>query len=176
MATPFLKNFRATFNKLGGWARTNHFRVITLSPGGGDAVNMSTMCIQCTIPGISIETTDIREHGPMRTIPFSVSHEDITLVYRCTAKHPEYKYWHDWASKVVDHSGEKANHMKLGYYDDFTSSMRIEQLDTKFKTVLTVEVYEAYPTSVSSIQLNTDERDSIEQLTVTIAHRGWKYS
>jgi hypothetical protein len=155
------------------YARPNRWEALVI-PGGGITVpiGMKNMLEQCVLPGVSIETTEIREHGPIRPVPFSVSFEDITLVYKCSEDHKEYKFWQDWTQEIVQYEGG-SNHMTMGYYDTFVGTIVVSQLDLQDQETTTIEIHECYPKLVAPIQLNNNERNSYETVTITIGNRGW---
>jgi len=170
-----------------GFARPNLFRVTMGKIGASKQEKMIINCFQAQIPGTNILTTD-RDIG-LRQMSYQRAYADMMIGFYCSGDMLELAMFEEWMGLIVN---PKNNHM--GYYEDYTSSIVIEQLsreaetDTpnrdKFGFTQTIPptnkvvgrwtLDEAFPKQVDPIQLDYGTNDIYMMVTVTITYRKFK--
>ena len=150
----------------GSFARPSLYEVSIFPKGtsNNDLIQrMNLNCHTATIPGLAITTGEknagYRSYAQNRVFgDFSCSfhmHEDML----------ELKIFQDWMKLMVQ---PEDNH--VGFYDSYKSTVEIRKLDRQQKSVLTTTLHDAYPKSISQIDLSYGNTSTILSLTV-----GWQY-
>ncbi len=158
-------------SKMTSFARTNLFEVrIFAKP---DSVQkplqerLRFSCYQATVPGMAIATTE-KDQG-YRSIAYQKIYEDVTLGFYVHGDMKELKVFQDWMKLMIQPDD---NH--VGYYDSYTSTVEIKNLDTQQKEVLTTTLYDAYPKALSAVTLDAGSNDEIIKVTVNFTYRHYK--
>ena len=143
-----------------GLASSNKFEVSIFFPAGRSEKDMNLMCDTVSIEGKQINTIADRQYGITREIAYaSPVYAPITLSFYCTEKMEEKKRLDAWQNSIVktNHptTGELGSY-DVGYYDDYAKNSKIvvNKLDTSGKLVFSIEYVEAYPKSITSIELS----------------------
>lgn len=167
-----------------GLARDNLFEVFASGPRKPKKMSTQYNKIEASIeksalPGKSIETSDVRDHGPKRVYPEGIAYEGISLSFRCHAEMNERKFWDEWLNEVIssdDGGGSSGNAMDsntVGWYDDFCGTCEIKLLNATGKMSYGVKLMEFYPTGVTAQTLDTTTTNSYMTLDVSCVYRGW---
>jgi hypothetical protein len=160
-----------------GMARTNRFSVVMAMPSflADDGItpfrNLLLFCDQATLPGLQVNTTPIRIFGEVRETPTEYNYEPITLSFYVDQQ-MQIKAWFDaWIKNL-----QYGNSRTFRYYDKYVCpQMQILVQNTLDQSVYQVNLYEAWPKSVGSIQLDYASKD-IMKLSVTIQYKYWDYT
>ena len=168
-----------------GLARDNLFECFISGPRSPKKMSLQYQKIEAAIekaqlPAKTIETSDVREHGPKRTFPEGVAYEAITLGFRCHAEMKERTFWDEWMNEVIStgdgtNSGQSAMNMNtVGWYDDFCGTCEIKLLNNAGDMVYGVKLLEFYPIGVSAQTLDVTTTNSYMTLDVSCVYRGWE--
>lgn len=166
-----------------GLARSNRFLVSLTPPskvisgleGQGSAnvdnnrlQNILLLCDSAQLPGVTLNTTPIRSFGEVREIPYELNFEPITLTFFVDAEMNVKKLFDLWLL-----SAQIGDTRKFNYYDSYTCPMKIYVQDMAEQNRYIVEMFEAYPKTVSAVQLDYANRD-VMKLTVTMMYKYWR--
>ena len=150
------------------FARPNLFKVsIGLKPGwepknpNKDLLNLN--CYNAQIPGISIATTD-KDLG-YRSVGYQKLYDDVILSFFCSEDLSELEIMQKWLERI---SNPVTN--RLGYYDDYRTTIDIIDLSRHNKKTLTTTLHEAYPKKIDPMQLDYGSND-IMRMTVNFTYR-----
>ena len=144
----------------------SRFAVQISGPAGipGLSVEQALMCSNVSIPGRGFSTVEKYNHGPIRKVPYAELYDDITTTFYMPTSMSIHEYFDQWQIKIGG-----PNYF-MGYYDDIIGTMNIVVQDKKDYQVAIYEIYEAYPISISPVELGYDKGEQIAEFTVTWAY------
>lgn len=151
-------------------------------PGGRE---MSFLCSNVNLPGKQILTAERRIGVELQKVAYGYAVDDVSMTFYLMNDYGMKKYFDRWMSKTVDQETGFVNYKK-----DYAHSVTIHQLRKPIvvKTanigplvanlnagggsIYTVELEEAFPTTINAIELN-NELDGLVQLTVQLSYTKW---
>jgi hypothetical protein len=159
-----------------GMARTNRYSVnipmpTILKQNQNDIRKMLLFCDQVSLPGLNINTTQVRTFGEIREMPYEMNYDAVQMSFYVDGDMVIKGLFDNWIKGVQTGTSRNFN-----YYNDYISdpvSISVENLQDK--TTYTVLLYEAYPKTVSAVQMGYDQRD-IMKLSVTMMYKYWESS
>lgn len=127
-------------------------------------------------PGKTMTTTEIAGGGgPTVRVASDVSYGDLTLTIICSADYNERIFFEEWINLIYEEYGRNTNARRMGlleYYETYAkgNSLTVRQHDASGKTIYQSIFKEVYPTTISAMTANWDERDTYQRFTVTLAY------
>ena len=134
---------------------------------------VQAFCSAITMPNRSIESKEIRTHGPARKIAFDYKSEDINATFYCDKFLRERSYFETWQSAVFSTTSHNFN-----FYDNYVSDINIFQLgqfasrNERDDVTYAVKLFECYPKNIGPVEYSY-EANSLQTFTVTFAFRYW---
>ena len=164
-----IDDFKA--NLIGGGARANQFRV-TLTPPPGIAIGLdvrraSFLCRATNLPANSITEIAIPFRG--RSIYIAgdrVFDEAWTTTFMNDTDFMVRNAMEAWSNGIND----LANNTGVVAPSDYQADLTVEQLDRDDTILKTYIFRSAFPTTVGTIDLTSENADAIEEFEVT-----WRY-
>lgn len=155
-----------------------------------DPRHISLRVESAEIPGRSIATAEHRYYGSPRKIGYGAIYNDINCTVLCSSDLKEKMFFQNWQDAIVgDHrsrgvtsflpfdadefsSGFRKSRSEwdIGYYDDYVSTILIEQYDPSGILSYQCALREAYPLTVNNLSLAWAASDT-QKLNVTFAYR-----
>ena len=178
MAKSFLNlsNFVAKARST-GFAKQNKFEVEITTPPGlmfnpmtGGAFLSILNCEMTSFPSLNILTRQLRAQGPAYQRPTGIefSGEGIPLTFIIDQDMQLKAFFDAWLFKIVNpHSAE------VSYRDQYITEVKIKQLNELEEVVYEITLYDAFPRSVSLLDLSSSSQNSFHKLTVNFAFRKW---
>jgi hypothetical protein len=195
-----IDNLKATIAKKGGVAMQNRFQVFFTPPtansvksllnsdpkvlvgdiaknaiSGGSIRNMipdprdiSILCESVNLPGRQITTIEYTAEKQSIKIPYGAINEDVTMSFILTNDYFMKKLFDSWQSGVFDMERYRA-----GYKKDFTTDIIIQQLNQQNIPVYGVKLENAFPVTVSSINMDNNSENTIQKLNVTLSYENF---
>ena len=184
-----IDTLKSVIGKRGGFAKANRFNVIftpptqsllNLSPSaiigvlaGGqsakslisDPRDISLLCQGANIPGQQITTIDYQAQKQVVPIPYAIIEEDVTLKFLMTSDYYIKRMMDDWVSSIVN-----LESYQVGYKKDFACDVIIQQLDAENVPTYGVKLINAFPTSVTGIELDQAQESAAMELSVTMSY------
>ena len=183
-------NLKAVISKKGGLAKNNRFQVLFTPPqtplvgidleqivgrllsgeSAGikqsiyDPRDIAILCEQVTLPARSFSTIDYMSDKQSNKFPYTNIDGDVTMHFIVTNDYYAKTLFETWMSSVVD-----VDNYQLGYKDDYSTDIVIQQLNQKDIPVFGVKLEKAYPIDVSAIALSTQDEEFV-RLTVVFAY------
>ena len=168
-----------------GMARPNRYEVLLTPPKGAETIMSQIMreftndgtvrktglrCSSISFPGRTIDTApDNNIFGPARNIAQGYTYGDLQASFQCSSDMKEKKVFETWQRLAYNPQS-----WTMGYYDDYTGSIDIVQLDEKDKKRYGVRIVECFPRDVAAQQLSYDTNNTIGTIDITFAYRYWK--
>jgi hypothetical protein len=160
-----------------GFAKQNKYEVEILPPAGIGVTALNKQyynailnCELASFPSLNILTRQLFAQGPAYQRPTGIdfSGEGIPLTFILDQSMGLKAFFDAWLFKVVNpYSAE------VSYRDQYTSTVRIKQLNELEQSVYEITLYEAFPRSISLLDLSASSQNSFHKLTVNFTFRKW---
>jgi len=130
-------------------------------------------CSAIAMPNRSIETKEIRTHGPARKIAFDYKSEDIQATFYCDKFLRERSYFELWQAAAFSTKSHNYN-----YYDNYVSDVNIFQLGSfqsrneRDDMTYAVKLFECFPKVIGPVEYSY-ENNAVQTFTVTFTFRYW---
>lgn len=176
-------NFLSEFNK-SSFARTNLFEVTLFPPKimTGEKLNYSLHLYadSVNIPGINFATSETRRYGygPIEKKPYAPIFNDITISFLVDGTGNLYKYFYRWMNRIVSSdqyingntSSNGLEAFEVEYKDDYKCQINISTFDEAGNAVLSSQLVDAIPISLSDTQLSWGANDEVMRLSMTFTY------
>ena len=129
---------------------------------------------QCSLPGISIMTTEMRTFGEVREAAYGVTYPPVQLSVILDNTVGATTYFENWSRLVFDRKTKTS-----GYYTTtrgimgYAKDVSIVLTDKEDYPIRKIELIEAYPKTIGDIQLDYSNKDII-RLPITLTYRYWR--
>ena len=152
-------------------ASTNLFSQTLLGQvGGGDTKDVSYQCHSIAFPGRNMTTSeDTNIYGPTREIVEGFTYGDITAKFYCHNDMREKKFFETWQRLAYN-----PQTFAMGYYDDYTGTIQIYQLDAKGNRTYGCELIECFPKNIGDQALSGAQTTQVQEVDVIFSYRYWK--
>lgn len=156
--------------KTRGVARTNRYRVEipipTMDNEGSELVQL--FCDSTTLPGMNIATNPSRTFGEKHEMPYEKGYDVVQMNFYVDADMRIKTAFDRWMDRIIDPLTRT-----IGYYRDYVKDISVWVETVDERTPYGIVLYEAYPKSISAIQLSNQSRD-VMVLNVTFEYRFWR--
>jgi hypothetical protein len=143
---------------------------------------------QASIPGISIQTQDVRRMGMgvAEKMPYNVAFQDTSISFLADAKGDVHRFFYSWLSNVTDFKqtalgaiasafgfGSSSSSYEINYKSNYATDIYIFVFDNVGNMVKTITLYDAYPVSLNEIPLDWASPNSLMKVNVGITFKHW---
>jgi len=165
-----LDAFRASFtNEL---AKPSRFDVkITLPTALGQTLSTETLSYRCemaTLPGRTMETSDLRIYGPSEKMPHRSSYDDVTMTFIVSDDMSERKAFDTWLYVI-----NPTDSWNIEYKKNYVADIVITQYDLTGNPSYSIKLIEAYPLVVNQLDLDWSNESLYHKLSVVFTYRYW---
>ena len=160
------KDVLPQLNREGGFAKANRYQVL-ISTGDATTTEMLDLFAEnITLPGKQIMNFDYSLHALKNTVkhPNGFLLEDISITFRLTNTYDAKDFFDKWQESIITPT------YLLNYSAVYERDIHIRQLNEKNKPIYEVTLLNAYPITVSAIELNSESSNSISKLTVSFTY------
>lgn len=169
MANEFF-NINTFRQKLNGGSKANLFR-IEIEPetlvDGVDLSNLSILCKSGAIPAFTLGIIEVPFRGRRIKIPGDRTYADWTATFVNDDSQNIRKSFDNWMKNIIDVDGE--NSLRDGT-ESYRCKITVNQLRPDGTVSRVYELYDAFPTDVSAIDLSYDTTDAVQEFTVTFQY------
>jgi len=174
MANFNLNNFITEVSRR-GVSRSNRFEVQITPPKSltnltddGRLVNL--YCDITNLPGMSIITKALRLYGPayQRPISSEFNGEAINMTFYLDRDMRIKAFFDAWMFSTVNQ-----NSFNVNYAEDYTTTIKISQLDENDNATYSVYLEDAFPRAMSLVDLSAGATNQAGRLNMTFAYRRW---
>lgn len=164
-------NFKASL--LGGGARANQFRVTLnfptfVSDSASAATKAQFLCEATSLPGQNIGVATLMYRGREVKIAGERRFDNWQISVLNDTDFDIHNAFESWMQSINNKQENSGLTNPLLY----TVNMNVEQLDRNGITLKKYTFQDAWPVSISPIQLNFGDNDNVERFTVEFAY-GW---
>jgi len=127
-------------------------------------------CESFEFPGRNLDSSpDVNIYGPEREIVQGYSYGDVTAVFQCSSDMKEKRFFETWQRLAYN-----PQTWSMQYYNDYTGSIKIFQLDETDRQRYGVELVECFPKTIAAQPIAYASVNEIQKVSVTFAYRYWK--
>ena len=177
----------AEFRSDDGFARPTRYEVFFFPPVSRSQTNIfaqvmgqtvadqtarktSLRCESFEFPGRNLDSApDTNIYGPVREIVQGYSYGDVTAVFQCSSDMKEKRFFETWQRLAYN-----PQTWSIQYYNDYTGSIKIFQLDETDRQRYGVELVECFPKTIAAQPIAYASVNEIQKVSVTFAYRYWK--
>ena len=190
-AFQFIDELLGQYHSDDGFAKTNRFELIITPPTGYRGQNQSgnifapimqqntgegvtqkvgVMCETFSFPGRNLDTApDENIYGPTREIVQGYSYADVTAVFQCSSDMKEKRFFETWQRLAYN-----PQTWAMQYYNDYSGSIQLFQLDETDRQRYGVELVECFPKTIEAQAVDYSTVNAIQTVSVTFSYRYWK--
>ena len=184
-----IEDLKGKLTSKNGIAAANQYRVELPRWKGASARTLDVVCKEVNMPGKQVLTLERQMGIFQEKIANGFAIEDVTMVFHVLNDYGVKKWFDSWQKEIVGDYGSMSGF--VGYKSDYTKSIRIHQLrkpiarfgfdlgplDINFdafgSTIYSVELMEAFPTTLTSIALSNDPEGLVE-VSITFSYTKWR--
>ena len=177
----------AEFRSDDGFARPSRYEVFFFPPVSRSQTNIfaqimgqtvadqtarktALRCESFEFPGRNLDSApDTNIYGPEREIVQGYSYGDVTAVFQCSSDMKEKRFFETWQRLAYN-----PQTWSMQYYNDYTGSIKIFQLDETDRQRYGVELVECFPKTITAQPIAYASVNEIQKVSVTFAYRYWK--
>ena len=177
----------ATFHSEDGYARPSRYEAYFFPPISKSQTNVAAQmmgeqmmngtarktalrCQTFEFPGRNLDTTeDTNIYGPVRNIVSGYSYAETTAVFQCSSDMKEKMFFETWQRLAYN-----PQTWAMQYYNDYSGSIKIFQLDETNRQRYGVELVEVFPKTIAAQALDYSTINAIHTVSVTFSYRYWK--
>lgn len=163
MNNPTLGQFIANLKQI-GLPSTSYFAVEIL---GVRSQPVWMMCEATSLPGLTLMTSEARTYGEVRESPYGIIYPPIDLTILLDNTMDGKKLFEDWSNRVFNRKTKTQ-----GYYNEFTSEIKIFALNRNNEPIYGVMLKECFPKNIGDIRMDYSHKD-LMRLPVSITYRYW---
>lgn len=168
-----IQSLSAVINGEGGLAHKNRYLIQITAPAvGGYTVispdqsrTLNLLCDSTIIPGVRIMTEELGTTQHLKHYPYSFAQEEITFSFLLTGLYTVRQIFDAWIRFIINFET-----YKLAYKDEVVSTINIFQLSKDNIKTYGVKLINAFPTSISQIDLSNIDENSIQKMDVTFVY------
>jgi hypothetical protein len=130
-------------------------------------------CSGIEMPERTIETKEIRHHGPAYKLAFDYKSADITATFYCDKFLRERSYFELWQAAVFSTKSHNFN-----FYDNYVSDINIFQLgqfasrNERDDVTYAVKLFQCFPKTIGPVAYSYDN-NAVQTFQVTFTFRYW---
>ena len=184
-----IEDLKGKLTSKNGIAAANQYRVELPRFGGASPRTLDVVCKEVNMPGKQILTLDRQMGIFQEKIANGFAIEEVTMVFHVLNDYGVKKWFDSWQKTIVGDYG--SGNGFVAYKKDYVKSIKIHQLrkpiarfgfdigpfDINFdafgSTIYSVELIEAFPTTLTSIALSNDP-DGLVEVSITFSYTKWK--
>ena len=191
-----IDDFKSTIGKHAGLARQNKFLIFMRPPEQSilnidleniaitalsgdfkasslfnDPRDIALLCNRCSLPGRQIQTLDNPLNGFAQSIkhPTGYFNEDVEFEFHLTNDYYMRKMFDKWIGLPINQNTYLKNYDSV-YKTDIT----IQQLNQENVPIYGIELQNAFPITMNSIELNNESSDTTQKLSITFTYDDFK--
>lgn len=154
-----------------GLARPNWYYVLIHTPrGGGLEMKASLLCCGAELPSINIMSAPQRIQGYSTEMPYGFDFPDVTMSFYVDSNMQVKSFFDKWARAPLL---ERDETFEVNYYNDYVADIEIIQIDAETNDIYSVKLKNAWPKTVSGLQLAGEAQNQIHKLSVVFTYDKW---
>lgn len=166
-----LQQFKSEVNRR-GLAKPNRFEIAIYMPAaaGVNSQIVSLFCESTNLPQQTVNVKQQRIYGPAYQKPFGIDYggDGINMTFLLDREMKIKTFFDNWINRIIN-----PTEYYVYYENTYTSTIYVDQLDEKDNVTYSVKLENAFPRSLSMLELNNTAQNQVHKLNVTFAYRRW---
>lgn len=129
---------------------------------------LSVKCSTMQFPSRYFMTNENRHFDTPYKIPYAPQYDMAQFTFIASEDLRERRFFEIWQEAMTNVATGSMN-----FYNEYVGVVQMEQLDKNNKTTYAVELLEAYPLNIGSVDYAYATTNEIVNITVTMAYRRW---
>lgn len=179
-----LNNFLASV-RTRGLARVNRFEIDIFPPAalrnlavqeGGrsseeEAKLSSLFCEVSNFPPINLTVKPFKIFGPSYQRPMTSEYggDGMSMTFHIDREMLLKRFFEDWIENIV-----RRDDFTVNFQDSYATTIKIKQLDEEENVTYEIELIEAFPRSMTLVDLNNSAQNQTHRLNIIFAYRYWR--
>lgn len=144
---------------------------------------------QVRTPSVSLISVDTNRYGigPTQKMPFNAQFFDTTFSILLDRNTDLWDFWYNWTNAIFNFNGQEQNgnaifkggripSYTVEYKDEYASNMMIVIYDDRGRMVKTINLYEAFPSSIREVQLAWNDNINLMRLQITVTYSSYSFT
>jgi hypothetical protein len=172
-------NVSTFLQKIQQGVKPNMFKVVIPSDPaeGATAEDLTILCKSSSLPGSSIGTIEVPYRGRVVKIAGDRTFDNWSATFFVDSEMGTRAFFERWMDKINSHQDNDAQLISPLETDGYSRRVQISQMEKDNtdggKVLRTYDLWYAFPTSISTIDLAYDSNDQIEEFTVEFQYSYW---
>lgn len=176
-----------------GVVKTNSFIAVIDPPqgmidkgyAGSEMKRVAIRCDSASLPSMALTTQEFMRYGygSLETIPYNVNFEPVNLSFILDSQAEIYTFFYRWMNSIVNfnfsggiggtinYGGVDMKAYEVGYKSTYASTVHILVYNEDSDNIIEVTLYQAFPSSLSEVNLNWESNSEIIKLNIPINYR-----
>lgn len=160
--------------KYASLARVNRFEVLINTPPNfspTDSRQVSLYCEVSNFPPLSLSVKPFRIFGPayQRPVFSDYGGDGMSMTFHADRDMTIKRFFDDWVETIVD-----KNSFEVAYQSEYTTTILVRQLDEQNNITYEIELIEAFPRSITLMELNNSAQNQSHRINVIFGYRYWR--
>lgn len=175
-----------------GYIDNNNFEVIVTTPqvlfnsalnnrasplnANEIAKTMSMRIDQVRMPGINLQTTQVSRYGigPIQNMPVNAQYQEVNFSILIDEFGEIWQYWYTWLNAIFGFNGTDRTlpTYQADYKNNYSTVVSLLLYNHLGATVQTVNLYEAFPTSIREIPMSWGDNQLI-RLNIALSYTSY---
>lgn len=141
---------------------------ISLGSFLSDPRDMAFFCESVSLPAQTVATNEFYTDLKAEKRPYAVIQDQVDFTFILTNDYYAYKYMKSWLDTVIP---KVEDNYRVSYKDQYATDITIQQLgNSDIVPVYGVKLINAFPVSISAVELNNSADNTVTRVTVSIAY------
>lgn len=165
-----IDDLKGVIGKRKGFAQANKFSITFPEFSNLPSLkDIEFVCESAQLPGRQILTNDYAPSRQIEKRPNGYSNEDVNFIFNLTNDYYVRDVFSKWTNLVVNRE-----EYSVGYKEDYATTIAIHQLDDQNRKIYTVELFDAFPVTMQSIDLANATTDVVQTISITMSYRDFR--
>jgi hypothetical protein len=129
----------------------------------------NVFCTAAGMPGKQINVTQRILGAEQRPIAFGHSMPEVQFSFYLTNTYNMRHYFQEWMECCTSQGTDEP--MNLGFYREYVRDIKVRQYTRNARRVYEAKLIDAFPTNISTIELNNQLQTQAHEFTVSMAYR-----
>ena len=160
-----------------GLASPNKFEVNIYPPPSimrGTDTSLNLMCETASIGGRTVQSMLDIQYGIRQEVAYGApQYTPLSLTFLCSEKMTEKIKLDNWNNLIVDATHATAP-FNVAYYDDYKGQVKVKKLDKAGEEVLEIVYLNAWPKTVSQVDLSHNTTNATLRVTCEFSYSFWE--
>ena len=163
-----------------GLAKSNKYYVTFYAPSAAgtttESGKLSLYCSGISLAGRTMTTDIVKEYGQARQITYGHTYVELTTTFMCSEDLREKTFFDKWMNLIMPTPDKvtSAGAYDIEYYDKYIGGIDVMLADDNLDSRYRIRYFEAYPKTVSPLELAYGTNNTLLNLQVTWNYTYWE--